>query len=90
MDTRRPIELDMTTDGRFREPAATPLVTQIGRVAILVAVAAGLVGFLVFALWLALAMIPVVVGAGLIAWAAFRFQVWRARQSAASRTIYRP
>jgi hypothetical protein len=30
------------------------------------------------ALWFALILIPVVVAAGLIAWLAFRYQVWRA------------
>jgi hypothetical protein len=34
-----------------------------------------------FALWIALILIPVVVLAGLIAWLAFRYQVWRAGAS---------
>jgi hypothetical protein len=34
-----------------------------------------------FALWFALILIPVVVVAGLIAWLAFRYQVWRAGTS---------
>ena len=34
-----------------------------------------------FALWFALILIPVVIVAGLIAWLAFRYQLWRGRRT---------
>src|SRR5687768_4949171 len=74
-------QLDMTPDGRFREPPRASLVTRIAQTALVVAVLAGVVCVLILALWFALIMIPIAIGAALIAWAAFRFQMWRARSS---------
>jgi hypothetical protein len=76
--------LDMTPDGRFVEGrAARPslLPARVMGIAILVAVIAGMLGFALLALWLALQLIPIAIGAGLIAYGIFRFQVWRARPS---------
>ena len=72
----------MTPDGRFREPPRTPLATRIARTALVIAVVAGVVSLLILALWFALALIPVAIIAALVAWAAFRFQLWRMRRSA--------
>jgi fatty acid desaturase len=84
-------QLDMTPDGRFREPPATPLATRIARTALVIAVLSGVVAALILALWFALALIPVAIGAALVAWAAFRFQLWRMRRSARHRRdLYRP
>ena len=80
----------MTLEGGFREPPRAPLATRIGRTALVVAVVAGLLAALLLALWFALALIPVAIIAGLVAWAAFRFQLWRMRRSArGARDIYR-
>ncbi|MBS0561102.1 MAG: hypothetical protein JSR21_13710 [Proteobacteria bacterium] len=76
-DERPPLE--MTPDGTFREPPVTPLSVQVTRVAVIVAVLAGMGAIALFALWAALVMIPIAVGAGLIAWAAMRFRQWRGR-----------
>jgi len=72
-----PPPLDMTLDGQFREPPVAPVATRVGRVALLVAAlaAAGAVGLL--ALWFALVLIPVALGAGLIAYGVLRYQQWR-------------
>jgi hypothetical protein len=67
----------MTLDGRFRDPPSVPLTAQIGRAAIVVAVLAGMGAVALLALWAALALIPIALGAGLIAWGAIRFQQWR-------------
>ena len=80
MKTRLPPELDMTPDGGFRAPPRPPLTTRIGAVAVVVALV----------LWFALALIPVVVIAAAIAWAAFRVQLWRNRRAArGARSVYR-
>ena len=72
-----PPPLDMTLDGQFREPPVAPVATRVGRIAMLVAAlaAAGAVGLL--ALWFALVLIPVALGAGLIAYGVLRYQQWR-------------
>jgi Flp pilus assembly protein TadB len=81
MMNRAPRYLDMTPDGRFREPPATPIATRIARTALAVAVLAGVLSALILALWFALALIPVAIVAALVAWVAYRFQLWRARRS---------
>ncbi len=43
-----------------------------------------------FALWFALILIPVVMAAGLIAWLAFRYQIWRAGRGPGNRNVWRP
>src|SRR5690348_13015059 len=72
MINRAPRYLDMTPDGRFREPPAAPIATRIARTALAIAVLAGVVSALILALWFALALIPVAIGAALVAWVAFR------------------
>jgi hypothetical protein len=42
-----------------------------------------------FALWFALVLIPVAIVAALIAWLAFRYQLWRTGRSA-NRNVWRP
>jgi hypothetical protein len=72
-----PPPLDMTLDGRFREPPAVPVAAKIGRVAVLVAALAAAGAVALLALWFALALIPIAIGAGLIAYGAVRYQAWR-------------
>jgi fatty acid desaturase len=79
MSDRRPPELDLLPDGSYR-PRRPPVAARIFAWAIVIAVVAGALAFAAFALWIALLLIPVVVVAGLIAWLAFRYQVWRAGQ----------
>lgn len=77
--------LDMTPDGDFvvRGPAAAgpTLGARVMGISIIVAVLAGLLGAALIALWLALQLIPIAIGAGLIAYGVFRFQTWRAGKS---------
>jgi hypothetical protein len=84
METRipprfEPPPLDMTLDGRFREPPATPIATKIGRTAVIIAVLATTGAMALLALWFALALIPIAIGAGLVAYGTLRFQQWRGR-----------
>ncbi len=71
--------IDMTPDGRFVEPPVSPLAARVFRWAIVVALVA--MGLSVAALlaWFALMLIPVALVAVLIAWAAWRWQMWRRR-----------
>ena len=69
--------LEMTLDGKFREAPATPVATQIGRLALIVAVMAATGAVALLALWFALALIPLALGAGLVAYGVLRYQRWR-------------
>ena len=77
--------IDMTPEGEFRPEAGTAFSVKILRVAIMVAALAGALALAAFALWIALLLIPVAVGAAAIAWLAWRWRMWqRSRYSAAS------
>jgi hypothetical protein len=74
--------LDMTPDGQFVEPPPeTPSETLL-RYGVVVAVVAGLVAMAALALWLALALIPVALAGGTIAYLAYRWRMWRLGGSA--------
>lgn len=71
--------VDMTPDGRFLPPPRPPMTIKIGGIAAVIAVLAIGLGVAALALWFALILIPVAVGAAAVAWLAFRLQLWRAR-----------
>ena len=79
MSHRSPPELDLLPDGSYR-PRRQPVAARIFAWAIVIAVVAGALAVAALALWFALILIPVMLVAGLIAWRAFRFQLWRAGQ----------
>lgn len=93
MENREKPIIDMTREGEFVNgpqgspfgqppfgPGKLPLAARIGRTAIIVAVLAGLLLAAALALWFALALIPVVIIASLVAWIAYRVQLWRVRR----------
>lgn len=86
MDTqpRRPVVLDMTPEGEFRDPPpARGLDRFLGRFGGIAAMVAGVAGLLVVAAlaFAALAvLIPVAVVAGLVAWGTLRWRLWRLRR----------
>lgn len=86
-------QLDLRSDGSFAVPPrpGLPWPARIGIAAALVAlVGAGIAGA-ALALWLVLMLLPVIVLAALIAWGAFRFQLWRGRRGArVRRDLFRP
>jgi fatty acid desaturase len=88
MSDRPPPELDLLPDGSYRTRRA-PIAARIFGWAVVVAVVAAALALAAVALWVALILVPVVVVAGLIAWVAFRYQVWRAT-TARRTTIWRP
>jgi hypothetical protein len=91
MSDRYPPELEMRVDGSYRTPPRPPLLTRIFIWAAVIAVIAGGLALAAFALWLALFLVPVALIAGVIAWLAFRFQLWRARNTIGrGRDVWRP
>ena len=83
--------IDMTPDGRIGEAPALRLSwpMRIAAAGLVVAVLAGFAAGAVILLWLASILIPIAVAAGLIAYLAFRFQVWRVRRAHAAGTAPR-
>ncbi len=61
-------------------PRRPSLPMRIAGVAVLIAVLAGTLAVAALALWLVVVLIPIAVVAGVVAWAAIRFQLWRARR----------
>jgi hypothetical protein len=91
MNRHRPPELDMTINGEFVSPPKAPISSRILMGAIVIAVLAGALSLAAFALWVALLILPVAFGAAVVAWAMFRYRVWRAQRGAgAGRTVWRP
>jgi hypothetical protein len=91
-------QIDMRPDGSFALPPrrglqrGLPWPVRIGIIAGLVAlVGAGIAGAAI-ALWLVMMLIPVIVIAGIVAWGAFRIQLWRARRASVrgGRDLFRP
>ena len=70
-------DIDMNADGSFVDPPAPGLAERILRGALIAAVLAAGLAIAMLALWFALILIPVAIGAALIAWAAWRWRVWR-------------
>jgi len=84
---RVPQTIDMTPDGEFVTPHVPPApgpglwAVRLGLGAAVVAAIAGALAVAALVLWVASVMIPVALVAGVVAYAAFRFQVWRAQRS---------
>ena len=80
MTERTPIEIEMRPDGSFVDPPRLSLGQRLLRGALIIAALAGLVvlGFLFVGL--ALLLIPAALTAAGVAWAAFRYQIWRGRR----------
>jgi hypothetical protein len=90
MQNRPPPELDMNPDGSFRTPPRPPLTVRVGAIALVIAVLTGALAVAVLVFWFALALIPVAIVAAVIAWVAFRIQMWRIRRSArGQRAVFR-
>jgi hypothetical protein len=91
MNQRRPPELNMTPEGEFVAPPAAPISSRILMWAVVVAIVAGALSLAAFALWLALLILPVALGAAVVAWALYRYRVWRAQKSfSGQRGVWRP
>jgi hypothetical protein len=91
MNRRPPPELEMTVDGEFVSPPKVPISSRILLWAIVIAIVAGALSLAALALWVALLILPVALGAAGVAWVVFRYRVWRAQQVVAGqRGVWRP
>ncbi len=71
----------MTLNGEFVSPPKAPLSSRIMVWAIIIAVIAGGLTMAALALWVAMIILPIAIAAAVIAWAMFRYRMWRAGQS---------
>jgi hypothetical protein len=85
MPERYRLEIDMRPDGSFPEPEKPPLAARIFFWAVLVATIAGSIVIAALALWFALALIPLALGASIVAYLALRFHLWRSGGSLGGR-----
>jgi hypothetical protein len=82
-----PRTIDMTTDGEFVAPVSPQpqgsglWALRLGLGAAIVAAVAGALVVAALVIWVASVMIPVALIAGVVAYGAFRFQIWRAQRS---------
>ena len=98
MDPRMPPVIDMTPDGRFREPVRqrpgpggagrVPVSVKLLLGAAVVAVLAGTAAVAALALWVLSMLLPVMVIAGGVAYATYKYRKWRGVGT--RRDVYRP
>ena len=69
----------MLLDGRFSLPQRPSLPMRIA--GLLIAMLAGALAVAALALWLVVVLIPIAVVAGVVAWTAIQFQLWRSRRA---------
>lgn len=92
---RTPPVIDMTPDGRFREPlrpGAAPGVPASVKLligAVLVAVLAGTAAVAALALWVVSMLLPVLLIAAGVAWATFKYRQWRGGSLGSQRNLFR-
>ena len=75
------IQLDMTPDGTFVSGSQIPqsgFGNKVLRIALLVAGLAILGALAAFAFWMLAILIPIAIGAGLIAYGMLRYRIWQA------------
>ena len=80
MKRREPPELEMTLEGEFVSSPTPPLSTRIMFWAIVVAVIAGGFALAALALWVAMLVLPIAIGAAVVGYIMYRYRMWRARQ----------
>jgi hypothetical protein len=89
MQDRRPVELEMNLQGEFVSPPRPSLLNRVMIWAIAIAVLAGSLTIAALALWLALIILPVALGAAVIAYGIWRYQMWRRRSAFNRRQVMR-
>ena len=86
MTQDRDRDLNMTLDGRFVSPPQPSVAPRLMFWAMVVAVVAGAAAVAALALWIALMLLPVALGAAAIGYLTFRYQMWR---RGGSMTVFR-
>jgi len=71
----------MRIDGSFPPPRGAPLPTRIAGIALAIATLAGGLALAALVLWLVLwamlVLVPIALLGGLVAWAGYRYQMWK-------------
>ena len=85
----------MRIDGTFPPPRGASLPMKIAGVALAVAVLAGALALAALIVWIAMwalmILVPLALLAGAVAWAAYRFQIWKNGGSLGGpRDVFRP
>jgi hypothetical protein len=81
----------MNLRGEFVSPPKPPMSARILFWAIVVAAVAGALSIAAFALWIAVMVLPVAIGAAAVAWMMWRYRVWRAQRAmAGQRGLWQP
>lgn len=90
-ESQRPPDdlLEMTADGDFIDPPVRSWADRLIGAAMLIGGAGIAIVGVVMALWFALLMIPVLIAAGLIGYAALRWYMWKARQAMTAGSVGR-
>ena len=63
-----PTTIDMTPDGGFTDPPPPGFLTRALRVVVALAALAGVLFVVAVALWFALLLVPIAIGAALVGW----------------------
>ncbi len=90
MKRQQPPELNMTLEGEFVSPPTAPIATRIMFWAIVIAVIAGGLTLAALALWIAMLVLPIAVGAAVVGYIMFRYRMWRARQMHGANAVWSP
>ena len=72
------VQIDMTPEGDFISPSGSPLGNAVLKWAIIIAALAAAGMLAAFAFWLAVILVPIAIGAGLIAYGILRYRIWQA------------
>lgn len=94
MNRKAPPVIDMRLDGSFPQPRGASLPMKIAGIALMIATLAGALALAALVIWLVLwavmVLVPVALVAGFVAWAAYRYQMWKRGGSfRSSRNVYR-
>lgn len=87
---RRLTYSSMTPESEFRPRPSVTLGLRIAIAAALVALIAGALALGTFILGLALTLVPIALIAIVIAYAAFRIELWRSRRRSGQRNVFPP
>jgi hypothetical protein len=91
MENRHPPELEMNLQGEFVTPRKPPVSARILFWAIVVAAVAGAITVAAIAMWVAAMILPVALVAGVVAWAMWRYRLWRMQRTmAGQRGVWQP
>ena len=79
------VQFDMNPDGSFGDPFEQPRPSGVSstvlRWALIIAALATLGAFAFLALWLAMVLVPIALGAALVAYGIMRYRIWQAGRS---------